>query len=68
MMELYLKLAWFGIASILTVIFVFNAMPYCLAILMFSSILVFTIIEYVFKDSKDKSQKETLKDEQKTPS
>lgn len=51
-MELWAKLIWFLIAAALAVYFIFDERIISLIILLLGNILVFTIIEVIFKKRK----------------
>ncbi|NHM92627.1 MULTISPECIES: hypothetical protein [Staphylococcus] len=51
-MELWVKLIWFLIAATLAVYFIFDEHIISLIILLIGNILVFTIIECIFKKKK----------------
>ncbi|WP_186434632.1 hypothetical protein [Staphylococcus agnetis] len=51
-MELWVKLIWFLIAAALAVYFIFGERIISLIILLIGNILVFTIIEVIFKKKK----------------
>lgn len=51
-MEIWVKLIWFLIAASLAVYFIFDERIISLIILLIGNILVFTIIECIFKNKK----------------
>lgn len=52
-MELWVKLIWFLIAASLAIYFIFDERIISLIILLIGNILVFTVIEFIFKKRKD---------------